>query len=573
MNFTGVDPSFSSAVNYNPTSTGSPTFVSNPAFFNVNNGMTIPTLSDPPENLRGELDASLNNPQMSPRADLLLPSDLLGDEESPELPGPASGTRFSEVEPPTGTHDGPPSPGSPPNRPASMFASPHEEKNLDLETDSQSHLGSAVDATKNASRRFSGLFGLNRPRGKTLADEPPSLGALKTGQSQSFPRNVDDMEPIGSRRRRLSYTGHWNHPMTLLSRSNTASIATDNSSDHLHSRRAALSSIFSPGKLGFGSTGGLKSSENSDTGAGYNQFSPRHDPIDPSYILGAVRRGSPSPRPSSTSFDKQLPHPSTDNQYFGWPSVERTGHRSPLGFDWTSPSTWSKTPSRRPSSQFDSSSHVPLGLTGEPDYVEDPSEKPHRPLQAPIGTRPSSSHRPITPKLNPAAPSFRTVPGKKSVKGRGKEEKDSLQDAPFDYYYDGESPVDSRDSHSLNGDSEPLERVSSGTSMDNTQPKDSFIRKITRKSSSGKFGSWKDRSGLFSKKSDLGDGEDGGSETQLGKSLDSNTSSTPSVDKSSKSGLGFFGRKSRRTDRAASESSERASEAGDEDLSEESIPS
>jgi hypothetical protein len=108
----------------------------------------------------------------------------------------------------------------------------------------------------------------------------------------------------------------------------------------------------------------------------------------------------------------------------------------------------------------------------------------------------------------------------------------------------------------------------SGASVDNAS-KESFIRKITRKGSSSKFSSWKDRSGLFSKKGESSQGdieEDAASEAQLGKSIDSTASSVPSADRSTRSSLGFFSRKSRKSDKA-SETSERASEAGDEDIS------
>jgi len=574
VNYSGVESAFPSGINYNPPTTSSPTF---PPIFNINNGMTLPGLSDPPEIMRSDMETSFSNPQMSPRADALLPSDLLGDEESPEFPRPVTRPRFSTLESPPNPLDGfghshgPVSPVSSGSRPGSIFASPletHERR----DSDSQAmHLSIAGEAPKSASRRLSGLFGL-RPRGKTLADEPPMLGTLKPGQSQSFPRNVDELDPIGSRRRRLSYTGNWANAMSLFPRSNTTGVTNDSSSDHAPSRRAAFSSIFSSSKFGFG---GATNRGNSDLSTGYNQFSPRHDPIDPSSLLG-VRRGSLSPRPSSTfSFDNQsqFPHPSTDNRHFGWPSTDQTGHRnSPLGLDWASPSTWSRAPSRRPSIQYGSSGHLPLGLTGEPDFVDDSYDRQLRPLQAPIGTRPSSSHRPITPKLNPAAPSFMGIfSSKKSDRGK---EKDN--EGPFDLHMGDGSPSEprtSRDSRSLShftGDSyESLERLPSGTSVDNAS-KESFIRKITRKGSSSKFSSWKDRSGLFSKKGDSSQGdidEDTANEAQLGKSIDSTVSSVPSADRSTRSSLGFFSRKSRRSDKA-SETSERAEETGDEELSE-----
>ncbi|KAJ5221807.1 uncharacterized protein N7469_010694 [Penicillium citrinum] len=574
VNYSGVESGFPSGINYNPPTTSSPTF---PPIFNINNGMTLPGLSDPPEIMRSDMETSFSNPQMSPRADALLPSDLLGDEESPEFPRPVTRPRFSTLESPPNPLDGfghghgPVSPVSSGSRPGSIFASPletHERR----DSDSQAmHLSIAGEAPKSASRRLSGLFGL-RPRGKTLADEPPMLGTLKPGQSQSFPRNVDELDPIGSRRRRLSYTGNWANAMSLFPRSNTTGVTNDSSSDHAPSRRAAFSSIFSSSKFGFG---GATNRGNSDLSTGYNQFSPRHDPIDPSSLLG-VRRGSLSPRPSSTfSFDNQnqFPHPSTDNRHFGWPSNDQTGHRnSPLGLDWASPSTWSRAPSRRPSIQYGSSGHLPLGLTGEPDFVDDSYDRQLRPLQAPIGTRPSSSHRPITPKLNPAAPSFMGIfSSKKSDRGK---EKDN--EGPFDLHMGDGSPSEprtSRDSRSLShftGDSyESLERLPSGTSVDNAS-KESFIRKITRKGSSSKFSSWKDRSGLFSKKGDSSQGdidEDTANEAQLGKSIDSTVSSVPSADRSTRSSLGFFSRKSRRSDKA-SETSERAEEIGDEELPE-----
>jgi len=611
VNFSAVETSFPGSVNYNAPSTSSPTFPPSSAFFNINNGMTISAPSDQSDGTRADSDISLSNPPMSPHAGALLPSDLLGDEESPDLPGPVTHPRFSGVEQSNAQlenlHHGSPSPvSSGGSRSASIFTSPHESLKNPQETDSQStHMGNAglsqgevSNGVQSASRRLSGLFGFHRQRGKTLADGPPLLGTLKPGQSQSFPRNLDDMGPIGSRRRRLSYTGSWANAMSLFPRSSTTNVTADSSSDHLPSRRVAFSNIFSSR---FGTSGASSltksSADTSDSSGGYNQFSPTHDPIDPSSILGTVRRDSLSSRPSSTfSFDNQLPHPSTDNRHFGWPSTEQTGHRgSPLGFDWASPATWSRAQSRRPSTQYGSSSHLPLGLSGDLDFLNASFEKQHRPLQAPIGTRPSSSHRPATPKLNPAAPSFKTLFGKKSEKEKEKEkegEKEKEKDKGKDKEPDTSQPRDttsnvddgspaesrrSKDSRSVSTSAaesyESLERTPSGAPSENTNSKESFIQKITRKGSSSKFNlSWKDRSSLFSKKGDSSQGdidEDAASETQLGKSVDSVASSTFSIDKSSKSSLGFFTRKSKKSDKTTSESSEKAIETGDEETPEE----
>ncbi|RDW90067.1 Fibronectin type III domain protein [Aspergillus mulundensis] len=588
MNFPSLEP-FPTSMNYNPPTTSSPTFAPASSFFNINNGMTLPGLTAEPGSYRRGSDFSITNPQMSPRADALLPSDLLGDEESPELPRPILRPRFSDLEETTTKRESfPPNPSSPDSagsQPASLLGSPEEAQKAPQEINTQTASSADADeAPKSASRRLSGLFNFSRPRGKTLAEEPPLLGTLKQGQSQSFPREMDEIEPIGPRRRRLSYTTSWANPMSLLPRTHTAGATPDSSSDHLPSRRTAISSIFSPSRFGFGSGSSLSKGDSTDFSTGYNQFSPRHDPIDPSSILGAVRRrGSLSPRPSSTfSFDNQLPHPSTDNRHFGWPSADKPGHRSPLGFNWTSPSTWSRAQSRRPSTtHYGSSGHLPLGFSADPDFIDDSFERQGRPLQAPIGTRPSSSHRPITPKLNPAAPTFKTIiTGRRSDKKEGNERDLDHEEADtsFDMSFDHGSPSESRasrDSRSLSNfprDSyESLERMPSATSTDNAGSKESFIRKITRKGSSSKFGSWKDRSGLFSKKGDSSQGdndEDGDGEGQLAKSIDSTVSSAPS-----RSSLSFFSRKSKKSDKAASETSERPSERvsefGDDEIPEE----
>lgn len=594
VSFPLMDTNYSSAPNYTATSSGSPTFPSSSAFFNINNGMTISAPSDQLTRVRTETETVTGNPPMSPRADSLLPSDLLGDEDLLDLSGrsakiPGNAPQFDN------RLQGSPSTVSSESRPASAFASPHESlNNLPEAGRSSGQLGNRApdqggtsDDVQSASKRLSGLFGFHRQRGKTLADGPPLLGTLKPGQSQSFPRNLDQgLDPIGTRRRRLSYTGNWANPMTtLFPRNTTANITTDSSSDRTSNRRVAFPNFFSSGRLGSGNSSSMNKSslDTPDLGNGYNQFSPRHDPIDPS-ILGTVRRGSLSPRPSSTySFENHLPRPSTEAQPFGWPAPDKAGHRgNPLGFDWPSPTAWSRNQSRRPSFQVGSSGHLPIGLPATDSDFFQTSYDVQRPIQAPIGTRPPSSHRPVTPKLNPAAPSFKTIFSKKSEKDKDKgkgEEIDHSDARDHDLSATESSPPQSRHSKdprsiptSAAQSYESLERVPSGTPSESTHPKESFIQKITRKSSSSKFNlSWKERAGLFSKKGDAssqGDIDEViGNESQLGKSFESVVSSNTSTgDKSTKSSLGFgFMRKSRKADKTTSESSERASETGDEE--------
>jgi hypothetical protein len=193
--------------------------------------------------------------------------------------------------------------------------------------------------------------------------------------------------------------------------------------------------------------------------------------------------------------------------------------------------SFSRSHSRRPSIVHGSTSNLSLPVADE--EVIEPDRKMSRPLQAPIGTRPASSQQQSTPKLNPAAPSFTTLFSRRSEKSKEKEKTKT-----------SDSPPESRKSKDTSSiaatistlDSENLDRVVSTASNDNTpvKPANSFITKITRKASSNKFGSWKEKSNsLFSRKEQTstptpnGENEDeAGSTEQLGKSLES-TSSTP----------------------------------------------
>ena len=227
----------------------------------------------------------------------------------------------------------------------------------------------------------------------------------------------------------------------------------------------------------------------------------------------------------------------------------------------------------------------------------EPSRETQRPLQAPIGTRPSSSQRPLTPKLNPAAPSFTTqFFARRASKNKEKAKLKAGEKGTPELGPEDASPPDSRkskDTQSLatNGSTtesrESLERTASGQSggipVETTPSKENFIQKlITRKSSSSKFGSYK---GPFSFKkgepSTPGEPEEDGTsgDQQGGKNVE-NTSTTLIADKEerpkgSKSSLSwsFMGRKRKgpKEDLAASEvseSSERASETGDDDIAE-----
>jgi hypothetical protein len=218
------------------------------------------------------------------------------------------------------------------------------------------------------------------------------------------------------------------------------------------------------------------------------------------------------------------------------------------------------------------------------DIIESPDEV-KRPLQAPIGTRPQSSQRPATPKLNPAAPAFKLFSSKKTEKDKSKK-KDS--EKPPEITPEDTSPPDSRrsrDSRSITTaeSHDQLERTPSGTPSEGVAgQKETFIQKITRKSSSSKFNiPWKEKlskKGEPSTPGEIDEDETSVNDAQLGKSVDG--VSTPSADKEKdkektavRPSLSFMNfsvmRKSKKTDKTASESSEKASETGDEEMTEE----
>lgn len=512
----------------------SPTFASGPTFFNMSNGTALGGIPEPGVPTAEEIDVLTGGAPMSPRADALLPANLLGDEESlagaddegstpdslsadiKQLPtlGPSALKEDEQTprSPSSSTSSGPS---------ASMFQSPRESmQNIsDLRDYERSSIRSSQQSpvqlslpekSQSTSQRFTGLFSFNRQKNKDSSDEPPALGTLKPGQSQSFPRNYEDvLDPVTQRRRRLSQ-GNWANGMSNLFPRTFSSEDKEGLTRAASSRRM-LPSIFSsssrlnPANFGKPST------------VGYDPFGAKPDSTDASYF-GASRNGSSSPRPSSVySFDR-LPRPSTETQPFGWGQPDKANVRgSPLGPDWST--AWSRSQSRRPSIQFGSTSNLSLGGPHEDIEYVDPPREPQRPLQAPIGTRPPSSQRPITPKLNPAAPSFRTLftkrPDKEKDKDKAKaKESDGSFDRPptQDSSIDDVSPPMSRKSRdgrsiatsnsmasmSMTDSRESLDRISSSVISEGPTPsaaRESFIQKITRKSSSTKFNSWKDKSG------------------------------------------------------------------------------
>lgn len=542
--------------------TSSPITGRNP-MFNERNGALI-NIEIPPRRIEEEVDDSLMEAPMSPRGEALLPTDLLDNDSADELPDddedplPTLPIAAHEAEPfptfkPPSMHaheesaNASTSPGSA-SSPRS-FASPREEffgEGLDQDRKSIRSFHPPIPeensepAPMPAHKRLtsmSNLFSFNRQRGKTSSDQPPALGSLKN-ESHSFPRKVNEFDSSMQPRRRLSYGGTWAFPGTNFG----AREGDDIDAKPSLTRRAFPSLL--PGK--------------SSASRNYDPFAPaRTNSLDPH-----GRGGSSSPRPGSTySFDV-VPRPSIDWKFE--PGVEyRPGARnSPLVPDWAS--NISRSHSRRPSLGFGSNTNLSLRPDDDGEYIE--PRRDARPLQAPIGTRPTSSQRPQTPKLNPNAATFTMFNFGKN-KDKTKEKASKLKE-------DGtlsNSPPDSRkskDTYSIAPTTstmesrESLERTTSGLSavspsLESTPAsKPTFMSKITRKASSNKFDSWKTKStSIFSSRTkeattptgDITEDSDfnnTGSTEHLGKSVESNNSTpgaTPDPDKKgSRSSLGSW---------------------------------
>ena len=604
-----------SSSNY-PTGSGtytsiSPTFSTTSPFITMNNGMKFPIPTEWSGMSQADADNLTGGAPMSPTANTLLPSNLLRDDDQTGNHvhgniGLDSGRGLSsqghiyigQISPEPNFH-GPHSPVSEKSQSPSLLSSPHdsiynsqgfysvtdpfgESDGRSVHSTNSPYTATVTpDTNPIAARRLGGLFNFNRQRGKSSAQEPPLLGTLKQGQSQSFPRNLDQglidlISPSG--RRRVS-SGTWANPMaSLLAKSNaTATISTKGDE-----RPTVRSSFGRRGRL--------------------NMFGAKLEPGNPSASFDR----SSSPRPSSTySFENTLPRPSTESQPFGWSIGDGVRQRSsPLGVDWsTLGGPWSRNNSRRPSVQHGSSSNLSLGSTPLDPEDWPPGIGKQGVVPAPIGTeRFQILQRPITPKLNPTAPSFttrlfsRNEARKASKNDRINEkitEKSSNKDTEnltgdlLEHGVDESSPPSSRLSRdtrsimtatSVADSHDSLEPATSATPSDtiaSSAPKETLMQRITRKGSSSKFNvPWgKDKGGLFSKKtgepSTPGEvDEDTTSDAPLGRSVDS-VSSTPQHEKGNRGSISWSSiiRKSKKGDKAPSESSERTeeTETGDED--------
>ena len=430
-----------------------PPFASPAPFFNMGNGTAIPPGSGQIESSQEEANMLIGGALMGPAANELLPSNLFRDEDManqlfPTVRRDSSGNSGNDgfgrhtVSASDASNRGPNTPASGSSRGGSILPSPHESmQNLhgyhsrsDTFDDNDRQSISSIPASLRPSlgaesnplapNRFANLFSspFSRQRGKSNGQEPPMLGTLKQGQSHSF-----DIDNAGGRRRRTSH-GYWANPIGGLLARNSADAGG-----------AVMTSSARKSRL--------------------NMFGSKLDNLEPN----AFADQPSSSRPSSTySHDGLLGRLSTDSQHAMWPTPDGLSNRnSPLGVNWapTSSGPWSHLPSRRPSVQHGSTSNLSLGFMPlETDEYVGPLRK-QTSDQAPIGTRPQSSQRPATPKLNPAAPSFKTLFSRGDAKKTTKQEK--IANKASDRLRDKEAETgEADDGESINESSPPNSRLS-----------------------------------------------------------------------------------------------------------------
>ena len=480
-----------------------------------------------------EMERLTGGAMTSPSAGGLLPSGLLGDEadesmqhrlvnasmlsdpdaaipsaiEEPIKPLPGLGTVSAANSTQAVNQLGPVSPSLRDSRSPSLTSSLHEsvagihhhqhklsKGTVDSDRRSLASTGSKSQAPKR-SRMFSEIFG-NRQRGKSATiDDGPALGTLRSSQSQSMPRQYDAQ-------------------------------GSESDAPATEPRRGP-----SGGFLGSMSNAMLGSKTGASSG-----FASRVNP----WARSGIEPG-PSSRPSSVySAENMLPGPSTDSQPFGWNDGLGRSNTTRTGRHMTS--SWSGIPSRRQSIKVDSPSSQLEDISQlDEDAQLLPAPAPSTP-QPPIGTKSRTKKSAAPTQLNPNARDFRSMfirdkraerekerekdRSQPSAKSKKKESRDSVSnlakssssiddqsrppstpkiittpsndDSPNSPHTrqaqqdreETRSPstadVDDAERRSTRTSSSagPSTPLDSGTATPN---RESFMKKITRKGSSGKF--------------------------------------------------------------------------------------
>lgn len=560
-----TDSPFPSASVYNNLGNApSPAFVAPPPYIQMNNDTGMVIQADHISGMsEDEIRMLTAGAPLSPTATSLLPSNIFADDDHDEQDGrapPFGHALYGNIGDPIDKD--PQSPDSS-SRSASLISSPRnsshnlaaygvpshdyvkDNERRSIKSPFMGYMNTGSPSTETTAHKgLMDLFGIPRTRGKTIQEDGPALGSLKHGQSQSFPRSSEEPESFITKPRRISLSS------------------------------ASWGGLFKGSPAPEPSAQGNAPAPARNFGArnrrGFPIFSNSVD--EPNH---RSERDPSSPRPLSIA-SSDLPRPSTDSAPFGWGPTQDSliSRNSPLATNWSvhmhpAPPTWSRNPSRRPSIQHGSSSALTTGIASDDDEFLPSSDSFAGPVSPPsagvIGTRPVSSHKPPTPKLNPAAPAFQKLGlsfTSKSNKGKAKakaiDSPTSPEDPPPHDSTNLSSPAasrKSRDAHSIRTQNsmaeshESLDRAASNTTSEfpsgssSKEKESSAFRQLLRKGSSSKFSISSFRSkenGLFSGKkgvsstpnSDrgLGDHRDNsfdeyGEDAGLGRSVDSVTSS------------------------------------------------
>ncbi|KAL2122821.1 hypothetical protein VTJ04DRAFT_3276 [Mycothermus thermophilus] len=383
-------------------------------------------------------ELSLRSAPLSPSATALLPSNLMADlDDDVEEDDPGSASRFppdsflTQTQPQGQTQQQPPiqppqqqrraSPDHAPQSPASsgkslnIFSSPHGSSSHlpfppfqnDAADRLSLHTTSPVSTEPPSNSKLAGLFPFQRSRhAKTVGQEGIPFGSLKPGQSQSFPKQTDDLD--GFNRRRTSLTSGWG----MFNRNSVG--------PEIGEAMAAAAGTAPASRTGFSRGFGLFGSHHRTPGSGL-----------------LPDRDDHSPRPESIA-SAELPRPSTDsNSIWGLQPGDLGKGSSRL---W-SPSAWSRGPSRRPSLQGSPSALKTSLASAEDEILGEEMLAPNVNEVGVIGSRPpnqqsrggsgggsggsgGSGGGSAGGKLNPNAPAFNIASFFKSNKPE-KEGKDA----------------------------------------------------------------------------------------------------------------------------------------------------
>ncbi|KAI1001146.1 hypothetical protein K3495_g7051 [Podosphaera aphanis] len=250
-------------------------------------------------------------------------------------------------------------------------------------------IGSAVSTIQGTNKGFRDLFSLSKPKSKDTDLDGPILGTLKSTQSHSLPRTIEE-HTFGNRHRRISF------PSGLAGfLQNKASSSRDPTMDFNITSPVQNPNIKRLGHAAFGS----------------GSDDPNMQEINP-----------PSPRPISIA-SSDLPRPSIDSAPFGWGPAQDNSRNSPLATNWShrgskhvsiqQQTTWSSnTTTRNSGSRYGifPSRFINDDIEGSPLTESCIGHSGQQTTVGAIVTRPLSFHQTTSPpKLNPAAPAFQGV--------------------------------------------------------------------------------------------------------------------------------------------------------------------